>query len=165
MYGWYGKMFIFVITLIYKYMYTTILGLHSYLAFAVLGLLLIASLNALVGLNAKRPFLNKDRQIALIALIFAHTQLLLGLILLFTSPYMEAAKQGGMGAVMRDDTLRLYLVEHPLINIVAIILITIGWSKHKKVDNPLAKFKRIGYMYAIAFLLLLTRIPWSAWLD
>lgn len=146
-------------------MYSTIQGLHSYLAFAVLGLLLIAALNAFVGLSAKRPFLTKDKSIALIALAFAHTQLVLGLILLFTSPYIEAAKQSGMGEVMKDSTLRLYIIEHPLTNLIAVILITVGWSKHKKTDNPLSKFKSIGYMYAIALLLLLSRIPWSAWLD
>lgn len=145
--------------------YTSIVGLHSYIAFAVLGLLLIASLNAFTGIAGKRVFLKKDRQIALIALIFSHIQLLLGLVLLFTSPYMEAAKASGMGAVMKDATLRLYLVEHPLTNIIALALITIGWSKHKKELTDAGKFKKIGWMYAIGLLLLLTRIPYSAWLS
>ncbi len=70
-----------------------------------------------------------------------------------------------MGAVMKDSTLRLYVVEHPLINIIALTLITIGWSRHKKTDDSTAKFKRIGWMYAIGLILLLSRIPWSAWFD
>lgn len=146
-------------------MYSTLQNVHSYWAFAVLTFLFLATLNAFIGLSARRPFLAKDRKIALIALIFSHVQLLLGIILLFTSPYMEAAKQSGMGAVMKDSTLRLYLVEHPLINLIAVILITIGWSKHKKQDNEISKFKNIAYMYAIAFVLLLSRIPWAAWLS
>lgn len=145
--------------------YTSIVGLHSYIAYAVLGLLLIASLNAFAGLSAKRPFLKKDRQIALIALIFSHIQLVLGLILLFTSPYMEVAKSEGMGAVMKDSTIRLYVIEHPLMNIIALALITIGWSMHKKQITDAGKFKKIGWMYAIGLVLLLSRIPWSAWLD
>lgn len=146
-------------------MYSSILDLHSYWAFAVLGLLFIAVLNSFAGLSVKRPFLKKDRQIALIALIFSHVQLVLGLTLLFTSPYFETAKQAGMGAVMKDSTLRLFIVEHPLTNIIAIALITIGWSKHKKEIESAVKFKRIGYMYVIAFVLLLSRIPWSQWLS
>lgn len=146
-------------------MYSTLLNLHSYWAFAVLGLLLIACLNAFTGLSSKRPFLEKDRKIALIALIFSHAQLLIGIIMLVMSPYMETAKQIGMGGVMKDATLRLYLVEHPLTNIIAIILITIGWSKHKKELTDTNKFKRIAYLYAIAFVLLLSRIPWAAWLS
>lgn len=146
-------------------MYQSVLDLHSYWAFAVLGLLLIAVLNAFAGLSSKRVFTPKDRKISMIALIFSHIQLLLGIVLYFVSPYLQTAKEAGMGAVMKDSTLRLYLVEHPLINIIAITLITIGWSKHKKTEESQAKFKNIGWMYAIAFLLLLSRIPWSAWLS
>ncbi|RYJ41504.1 hypothetical protein [Flavobacterium beibuense] len=146
-------------------MYQSVLDLHSYWAFAVLGLLLIAVLNAFAGLSSKRVFTPKDRKISMIALIFSHIQLLLGIVLYFVSPYLQTAKEAGMGAVMKDSTLRLYLVEHPLTNIIAIVLITIGWSKHKKTEDSQAKFKKIGWMYAIAFLLLLSRIPWSAWLS
>ena len=146
-------------------MYSTIQELHSYMAFAVLGLLLIAALNAFTGLAAKRPFLKKDKQIALIALAFAHTQFVIGVILLFMSPYLEAVKASGMGAAMKDSTLRLYVVEHPLVNIIALTIITIGWSKHKRATDDTAKFKKIAYMYAIGLVLLLSRIPWSAWLN
>lgn len=146
-------------------MYESILSLHSYWAAAALGLLFIAALNALAGLSSKRAFAEKDRKIALIALIFSHIQLVIGFILLFTSPKMDAAKQLGMGAVMKNADLRLVLVEHPLINIIAIALITIGWSTHKKAADSNVKFKKIGYFYAIALVLLLARIPWSQWLS
>jgi len=146
-------------------MYSTIKELHSYFAFAVLGLLVLTILNSFVGLARKRPFNLQDRRIAMIALIFSHMQLVLGLIMLFTSPYFDAVKAGGMGAAMKDSTLRLYVVEHPLTNIIAIALITIGWSKHKKTEEDTKKFKSIGVFYVIALLLLLSRIPWSQWLN
>lgn len=146
-------------------MYQGVLDLHSYWAYAVLGLLLIASLNALAGLSAKRPFLPKDRQIAMIALIFSHVQFVLGLVLLFVSPAMEVAKQSGMGTVMKNSDLRLVLVEHPLVNLIALTVITIGWSKHKKAADSSVKFKNVGYLYAIGLVLLLTRIPYAQWLD
>ncbi|OYQ33956.1 hypothetical protein CHU92_12400 [Flavobacterium cyanobacteriorum] len=146
-------------------MYESILGLHSYWAFAVLILLLLAALNAFLGNSSKRAFLKKDRQIALIALIFAHVQLVLGLVLLFVSPKMEAAKQLGMGGLMKNSELRLFVVEHPLTNLIAITFITIGWSKHKRATADSAKFKNIMYMYAIGLLLLLSRIPWGQWLG
>ena len=147
-------------------MYESILALHSYWAFATLGLILIAALNAFAGLSSKRPFLKKDRTISLIALTFAHLQFVFGLVLYFVSPKLEAAKAaGGMGAVMKDSELRMFLVEHPLINIIAIILITVGWSGHKKALESPDKFKRIAYLYAIGFVLLLSRIPWSQWIG
>ncbi|MBF00657.1 MULTISPECIES: hypothetical protein [Flavobacterium] len=145
--------------------YQSVLALHSYWAFATLGLLLIALLNSFAGLSAKRPFLKRDRQIALIALTFTHIQFLLGMVLYFLSPKLEAAKAAGMGAVMKDSNLRLFVVEHPLTNIIAVILITIGWSGHKKAAESPAKFKRLAYLYALGFILLLSRIPWSQWLN
>ena len=146
-------------------MYPDIKELHSYWAFGVLFFLLIAVLNSLVGLSKNKPFAKNDRSIALIALIFSHVQLLLGLIMYFLSPYFAAVKASGMGAAMKDSTLRLYVVEHPLINIIALVLITIGWSKHKKAETDNAKFKKIAVFYAIGLVLLLSRIPWSAWLS
>lgn len=156
---------IFAFLTFLKTMYQTLLDLHSYIAFAVLGLLLIAMINAFAGLSAKRAFNANDRKISLIALAFSHTQMVIGLVMLFMSPYMETAKQSGMGAIMKNPDLRLKVIEHPLINIIAIVLITIGWSKHKKEINDTNKFKRIAYLYAIAFVLLLSRIPWSQWLS
>ena len=146
-------------------MYSSVLDLHSYWAYGVLVFLLIAILNSFVGLGAKRPFNPQDRRIALIALIFCHVQLVLGFVLLFTSPWFATAKELGMGAAMKDSPVRLYVVEHPLINIIALTLITIGWSKHKRAEDSAKKFKSIGYLYAIGLVLLLSRMPWSAWLS
>lgn len=146
-------------------MYNTILELHSYWAYATLGLILIATLNAFVGLSAKRPFYKKDRQISLIALTFTHIQFLLGIILLFVSPKMEAAQSVGMGGVMKNSELRLFIVEHPLINIIAVTLITIGWSMHKRQSEDSSKFKKIGIFYIIGLILLLSRIPYNQWFE
>jgi hypothetical protein len=59
--------------------------------------------------------------------------------------------------------IRLYLVEHPTINILAVALITIGYSKHKKklISGP--KYKTIAIFYTIALILILSRIPWNSW--
>ena len=146
-------------------MYESVLGLHSYWAYAVLFLLLIASLNAFMGVSAKRAFTPKDRQISMIALVFSHVQFVIGLILIFVSPAMEAAKTAGMGAVMKDSQLRLVLIEHPLTNLIALTIITIGWSKHKRALEDSRKFKNIAFLYGIGLLLLLSRIPYGQWFD
>jgi hypothetical protein len=56
-------------------------------------------------------------------------------------------------------------VEHPLVNIIAIAFITIGYSKHKKKLTSKAKLKPIAIFYTLALVLFLSRIPWSAWLG
>ena len=131
---------------------------HSTIAYAVLALLLVSTINAFMGISAKRNFTKNDRSLALVALIFSHIQLLVGLVLWFTSPIGKAA----LGQ-MSNSALRLTAMEHPLINIIALVLITIGWSKHKKVESSNGKFKKIAYLYAIGLVLILSRIPWSLW--
>jgi len=45
----------------------------------------------------------------------------------------------------------------------AIVLITIGWSKHKKKTDDTSKFKTIAIFYGLGLLLILSRIPWTQW--
>jgi hypothetical protein len=131
---------------------------HSGVAYLALGILLIAVVNALIGMSSKRNFTDNDRKISLFALIFCHVQLLLGLIVYFVSPL-------GMAALgqMSNAELRLTSLEHPLINILAVALITVGWSKHKKEDSSNGKFKKIGLLYLSGLLFILSRLPWNLW--
>ena len=144
-------------------MYNTILSLHSTVAYAALGVLLIAVINAFLGLASKSFFKSKDLSISLVALLVCHSQLLIGLILYFVTPKLEAWSTMGM-KVMADSALRTVLVEHPFTNILALVFITIGWSKHKKEESNNGKFKKIALFYALGLLLLLFMIPYKQWL-
>lgn len=140
-------------------MYEFIQKFHSGWAYIALLLLIVAVVNAGLGLLGKKEFTPKDRKIAIMGLIGTHTQLLIGLILYFVSP-LGFASLGQMS----DKMLRLTSLEHPLINIIAITLITIGWSKHKKLTTSKSKFKIFSIYYGIGLLLILSRIPWNLWL-
>ena len=144
-------------------MYAILKNIHSYWAFLVLLILVLAVANAFRGMRAKKEFENKDLRISLFGLIFSHIQLLIGLILYFVSPWFDQWEMG-MGSVMKDAQARLYLVEHPFTNILAIVLITLGWSLHKRQTEDGKKFSRIGIFYFLGLVLLLSRIPWEAWL-
>ncbi|WP_010252283.1 hypothetical protein [Myroides injenensis] len=140
--------------------YNIIKQAHSGVAYLALIFLLIVVINAFSGLATNREFTEKDRKLGLFGLIFCHIQLLLGLILYFVSPMVQS-----FGVAMKDPLLRLYAVEHPLVNIIAIVLITIGWSKHKKATDSKAKFKKFAIFYTLGLILLLSRIPWKMWLP
>lgn len=146
-------------------MYEAVKNLHSYWAYLVLLILIIAVANALIKAFGDKEYEAKDFRIALFTLIVSHLQLLIGLVLYFISPRLQMFSELGMGGVMKDAVNRLYLVEHPFINIIAIALITIGYSKHKKKLTSKAKTKTIAIFYTIALLLFLSRIPWSTWLG
>lgn len=137
--------------------------LHSGWAYLVLLALTIAFINALLGFFANKEFKTKDLRLALFALIFAHIQLILGFITYYVSPFYEAMREVGMGATMKDATARLIIVEHPLMMILAIILITVGFSKHKTKTLGKEKFKTIALFYGLALLFVLSKIPWHQW--
>ena len=145
--------------------YEWILNLHTYLAYIVLAVLIVAVVNAIMGFSGKKIFtLEKDFRISLFALILAHMQLLVGLVLYFVSPKgLYAIKTLGMGGL--DSAARLLAVEHPFVNILAVILITIGWSRHKKILEAKGKFKTISIFYGLGLILVLSRIPWGQWMH
>ncbi len=138
---------------------------HSYWAYIVVAVLIVAVINAVMGLVKNKEFATKDLRISLFTLIVAHIQLLIGLGWYFMSPAYKALKEHGMGETMKDSATRLLAVEHPLMMILAIILITIGWSKHKKQQTDKGKFKTIAIFYGIALLFVLSRIPWNQWFE
>ena len=139
-------------------MYEIIQKLHSgwaYLAFLVL---VIAVVNSFIRLISKKEFTEKDRKIALFALAAIHTQLVIGFVVYFVSP-LGLASLGQM----KDVALRLTSLEHPLMNIIGITLITIGWMKHKKLTTSASKFKTFSIYYGLGLALILSKIPWGLW--
>ena len=138
--------------------------LHYYWAYLVLVVLVLATVNALIKFFGDKEFDAKDFRISLFALITMHIQLLLGLILFFTKDYFSTIEQvGGMGQVMKNDTLRNLIIEHPTTMIIAVALVTIGYSKHKKKLTSKPKFKMLAIFYTIALVLVLAKIPWNLW--
>ena len=138
--------------------YSFLQKFHSGWAYLAFLLLVIAVVNSIVGMTSKKEFTPKDRKIAILGLIGTHMQLLVGLILYFVSP-LGFSSLGQMS----DKALRLTSLEHPLINLIAITLITIGWVKHKKLTTSESKFKSFSIYYSLGLLLILSRIPWNLW--
>ncbi|MCK5781995.1 MAG: hypothetical protein KAH10_05360 [Flavobacteriales bacterium] len=135
---------------------------HSNWALITILLILIALIFAIVGLFSKKEFGIMARKFSLYAMIATHIQVILGLISYMISEKSQHAMQN-MGAAMKDSTLRLYAVEHPLVMIIAAVLLTVGYSKAKSAKNSSVKFKNIVIFYSIGLLLILSRIPWSDW--
>jgi heme/copper-type cytochrome/quinol oxidase subunit 2 len=138
--------------------------IHSFWAYLVVLAVAVATINALMGYLGKKEYHPKDFRIALFTLIVTHIQLLIGLIIYFVSPLgLQSFSTNGMSEVMGNSLLRLYAVEHPLMMIITVVFITVGYSKHKTklVSGP--KFKMLAVFYTLGLLCLLSRIPWSQW--
>ena len=104
-----------------------------------------------------------DFRISLSTLIVSHIQLLIGILLFFVTDYISLISDMGMGEIMKNSALRSNIVEHPLAMIIAVVCITMGYSKHKKKLTSKPKFKMLAVFYTLALLLVLAKIPWSVW--
>ncbi|MDA8768724.1 hypothetical protein N9M71_01200 [Winogradskyella sp.] len=138
--------------------------IHSYWAYLVLLVLVLATFNALFKFFGNKEFDEKDFRISLFALITMHIQLLIGIVLFFLKDYFSTISEvGGMGEVMKNSALRNLIVEHPTTMIIAVALVTIGYSKHKKKLVSKPKFKMLAIFYTIALALVSYMIPWNLW--
>jgi hypothetical protein len=136
-------------------MYSLLSHAHSGLRWFVLLTLLVAIINSIGKTKGNHPFTNRDIRLALMALIFTHTQFLLGLILYFISPKVVFSSDA-----MSNDVLRFFLVEHIFIMIIAVLLITIGYSRAKRAIDEGKKFRNILVFYLLGLILILAGIPW-----
>ncbi|TSJ43882.1 cytochrome B [Mucilaginibacter corticis] len=130
--------------------YSFVQHLHSGFRYIVMVLFIYTILMALLGWLGNRPYTNGNRLSNLFAMISAHTQLLIGIVLYFLSPLVAFNS-----TTMKDPVTRYFTVEHWVMMIVAIALITVGHSKSKKLVLPEAKHKTIALFYGIALLIII----------
>mgnify|MGYP003477552217 FL=1 len=129
--------------------------LHSTLAIAVILGLLVTILMAAF----QKPLTDLTRKVAKISMIIFHTQFLVGLVMYFVS---SKGFSNISSEMMSDSFSRLYAIEHPLVAIIALVLVTIGHAKLKRADAN-SGAKPLLIFYTLGLLLVLSRIPWSTW--
>ncbi len=128
---------------------------HSGLRWVVLLLLIAAIFKALIKWRSNAPFTEGDRKLNLFTMISAHVQFLLGLVLFFISPKVNLS-----GLDMKNPIERFFTMEHSVMMILAIVLITLGYTKSKKAVEENKKFKTAFTYFLIALLVLIAGIPW-----
>jgi len=136
-------------------MYNMLKHAHSGIRWILLILLIYAVFNAYTKWKGNNAYQEKDRKLNLFTFIATHVQLLLGLGLYFISPKVQFT-----GEVMKNAVGRFYTVEHLSLMLIAVILITVGNIKSKKMAEDGRKFKTVFTYFAIALLLILISIPW-----
>lgn len=141
-------------------MYIGFKHLHSYSAYLTFLFLIVAIVLAIYGWSKKSSFTKTNRVSALLGLIGTHLQMVFGIVLYFVSPLGITNFSGEM---MKNPIGRLYGLEHPVMMLLAIVLITIGYSKAKRATEDRTKLKQIAIYFSIGFVLILSRIPWHAW--
>lgn len=129
-------------------METGMLHLHNVLRWVILLLLLVTLYQA---------FTKKEsiRSSSLWLMIAAHTMLLIGLYQFVAGRYGITKGLPEGVELMKDSFYRFYWVEHPLLMVVAITLITLARGKAKVLN-----YKNTGWLLLIALIFILVAIPW-----
>ena len=126
-------------------MYTGLVHLHNLLRWVIVITLLWSLWNAFKGKNAKET---------LILMIASHTMLLIGLIQWFGGNWgLKQIKSMGMGEAMKNAAVRFFAVEHALMMVIAVVLITIGHRAAK------ANQGNTKWFFLVALLIILWMMP------
>ena len=119
--------------------------LHILLPYLLLLLPLMAIVVSLVK-EKNETVSGKPNKLVLFSLIFSHIQLVVGLVLLVMNIMSNSN-------IMKTPELRKKLVEHPVMMILAVVFITIGYSKAKRATNGRDRAKKIAIFYGLGLLI------------
>ena len=124
---------------------------HSGWRYVVFLLLIIAVVKALSGWFGNKTYTEGDRKLNVFTLISAHIQLLIGLVLYFSEGWYKLSSAGA-------PAVRYFKMEHITMMVVAIILITVGNAKSKKLTEAVAKHRAIAIFFGSALILIIIAI-------
>lgn len=134
-------------------LFEILLQIHSYLRYLILALMIIVIIKSLIGWLSKGNFTALDNQLSLTLASSVHIQLLLGLLLYFMS-----GKVSFSNGAMSNGWTRYWTVEHLVMMIIAIVLITIGRARMKRSNSDLQKFKVLTITNLIALVVVVIAI-------
>jgi hypothetical protein len=139
-------------------------SIHGLIAYLFLISTVTFVIFSLISFLKKSDFRKTNMTLVKLAFISSHLQLALGLLLWWSQGYLSQLSQDTK-SVMGDKALRILAVEHPVTNILAIALITIGFISIKKSALDQTKHLKGIIYFGIALLLILSRIPYHSWLN
>jgi len=141
-------------------MYSVVLLLHSWLRWLVLAAGVVILWRSFTGRTGHKLWSAADERSLQLFTISLDVQFLLGLILyLGISPIIGVAFRN-LSDAMRQPSLRIFVVEHPIGMIAAIALAHVGRSKVRKATTADAKHRTALLFVALALVIILISIPW-----
>ena len=131
-------------------MYTGLVHAHSGLRWIVLLTLLWAIFQAYSNWKSNTTASKENLRSGLISMAIFHLQFIIGLVLYFISPRVIFTSE-----MMKNSAARFFSMEHSVMMIIALVLVTLGYRKGKN-----GGFKSMFWYYLIALIVILIAIPW-----
>jgi hypothetical protein len=140
-------------------MYQGLTFYHNFIRWLVLASLLYAIYRAYKGYTSKAVFSKTDNAVRHWTATIAHIQLMIGMVLYFSSPvtklFMTSYKE-----VRKNFDITFFGLIHSSLMLIAIVLITIGSAKSKRKQADKEKFSTMLVWFSIAFIIIFIAIPW-----
>lgn len=140
-------------------MYSTLIFLHSLTRWFVVISLVYAIYRAYRGFKLKKSFSKADNSIRHWTATIAHIQLIIGILVYTQSPSIKYFWKDTKAALQNWD-VTFFSVIHALLMLLAIVVLTIGSAKAKRLQTDSEKFKTMLIWFLIAFILIFIAIPW-----
>lgn len=139
-------------------MYPEILALHSLIRWLVFVALLFAVYRGFKGWLTKNSFSRFDNGVRKWTAIIVQIQLVIGITLYSISPLVHYFLHHFKTALPERE-VRFFGMEHAVVMIAAVIVITIGSIKSRKKITSREKYKTMAIWYSIGLLMILTSMP------
>lgn len=141
-------------------MYPALLASHSLIRWLVLVSLIVATINAWRGWKSGKAFTKRDNRLRHWTATFAHIQMTIGLVLYFQSP-ITAYFRSHFGVAIHEREVRFFGLEHSLMMLTAVVILSIGSSLSKRRNADEQKFRTLAIWFTIALVIILANIPWA----
>jgi len=115
---------------------------------------------AYYGYFANKRFTLFNKIFSHVSVAFVHIQFISGIVLYYNSE-LTSMFFADMKASMSNLEVRYFSVEHTLLMFLAVILITVGSFKAKRIQGDKNKFKTLIIYFTLACILILAAIPWE----
>ncbi len=138
---------------------TILITLHNITRWLVLIFGLLAVVRAFSGWLGKKGWSKNDDRAGMMFTSTLDLQMLLGLLLYFTSPFMQPILKN-FGAALGNSGQRFFAVEHLAVMVLAIVVAHVTRVLVKKAGSDAAKHQRAALGFTLSLVMVLAVIPW-----
>ena len=140
-------------------MYSLILALHSFTRWLVLLSVVYAIYRSCRGWWQGKEYTAYENGVRHWSATIAHIQLILGLSLYYLSPLVDYFLHHFSEAIHQRE-IRFFGMEHSLMMVLGVIVITIASMISKRQRTDRDKFRVLAIGYTLALLIILSSVPW-----
>ena len=139
-------------------LFTGLFQLYSYWEVLVIMSVSAVAVNSFYSIFSKKTFNFLDLRITLFTLIFNYIYFVIGVFVYSTNLFL--IYWNPEYKLMIDQNNVLFDLYIHLINLFVLILLTIGWSIHKKSSTNYKKFFRLFTSYFLGLIILIGKYQW-----